>query len=548
MHSEIAPEFARACHSATPGNPFFLHGLLDELERDHVEPTAAAATHVLNLDPRSVSQAILARLARLSEEARALARAVAVLGDDVSTERAARLVGLAPERAPSAADELARASIFERSDALRFAHPITRNAVYGDLGRGERADLHRRTADLLRQEDAPRERVAAQLMALDEIENGDPEIRQGLESIVLATACIEPAIRELADELAARVRNEGIEGDGYGAKALASGLLYVDARAGIPADEAIARAREVLDGGILLAMENGRAAFLAAVIVVAVADSDLALPTLDEGLELASERGDISAIAGDRLWSSYAHLVRGELMDAIADGEVGLETSAEHVAVGVPWAAAHLALAQMERGDLDEAERSLGRAATDAEVPDNGHWHAYLDARAQLKALRGDLRGALADALESGRRFAAVGGHNPAFLPWRSRAALCLHDLGEDAERAGALAAEEVELAEAWGAPRALGVALRAKGLVVGGDEGLDPLRESASTLEGSQARLEQARSLVDLGAAMRRGGNRAGARGPLKEGSSWRAAARPSRWWSEPMTSSVPPAPAPGR
>ncbi|MGA9371957.1 MAG: hypothetical protein WBV53_08915, partial [Solirubrobacterales bacterium] len=107
---------------------------------------------------------------------------------------------------------------------------------------------------------------------------------------------------------------------------------------------------------------------------------------------------------------------------------------------------------------------------------------------------------------------------------------------------------EEVELAEAWGAPRALGVALRAKGLVVGGDEGLDPLRESASTLEGSQARLEQARSLVDLGAAMRRGGNRAGARGPLKEGSSWRAAARPSRWWSEPMTSSVPPAPAPGR
>ncbi|HEY1284576.1 MAG TPA: AAA family ATPase, partial [Solirubrobacterales bacterium] len=624
----VDPEFARACHAATVGNPFFLNALLDELDRDGIDPTAAAAARVLSLGPRAVSQAILARLGRLSPAAPSLAQAVAVLGDAVPLERAAELAGLEPEVAAAAADELARTSILDRADRLGFAHPITRNSVYGDLGRRERADLHRRAADLLRRESAPRERIAAQLIAIDpardpgtvaelraaaqeaaakgatdsavaylrralaeppeeadlvgvlielglvewltdlpaatghlaqaleltedplrrsliaatlartqfyaglhseavdvascaleESRGADPDIRQGLESIVLATACIEPSFRELADDLAKRVRAEGIQGDGYGAKALASALLYVDARAGLPADEAVTRARQVLDGGVLLAMENGRAAFLSAVIVLAAADSDLALPTLEEGLERARRQGDISALAGDRLWSSGVHLLRGELMDAIADADAALAISSEYVAVGVPWAAAFHATALMERGELDEAERTLGRAALEREVPDNAHWHGFLDARAQLRILRGDLRGGLEDELECGRRFESVGGRNPAFLSWRSRAALCLHELGEDPERAAALAAEEVELAEAWGAPRTLGVALRAQGLILGGDKGLAILEKSASTLEASPARLEHARSLVDLGAAMRRAGQRAEAREHLNQG-----------------------------
>ncbi len=38
---------------------------------------------------------------------------------------------------------------------------------------------------------------------------------------------------------------------------------------------------------------------------------------------------------------------------------------------------------------------------------------------------------------------------------------------------------------------------------MLGGDEGLALLRESVGTLEGSSARLELARSLVELGAAL---------------------------------------------
>jgi DNA-binding CsgD family transcriptional regulator len=65
--------------------------------------------------------------------------------------------------------------------------------------------------------------------------------------------------------------------------------------------------------------------------------------------------------------------------------------------------------------------------------------------------------------------------------------------------------------------PRELGMALRAAALVEGGKRSVDLLRESVAVLEDSPARLEHARSLTDLGAALRRTGQRAGAREPLR-------------------------------
>ncbi len=107
---------------------------------------------------------------------------------------------------------------------------------------------------------------------------------------------------------------------------------------------------------------------------------------------------------------------------------------------------------------------------------------------------------------------------NPAVLAWRSHLALAL--LGLDRrDEALELAREEVELARAWGAPKPIGVALRARGLAEGGAEGIETLRESLAVLDGSSARLERARSLVELGAALRRANQRAEARELLKEG-----------------------------
>jgi DNA-binding CsgD family transcriptional regulator len=78
---------------------------------------------------------------------------------------------------------------------------------------------------------------------------------------------------------------------------------------------------------------------------------------------------------------------------------------------------------------------------------------------------------------------------------------------------------EELESCRRFDSPRALGIALRAEGLLQGGVDGIETLRESTSVLAGSEAKLEHARALVALGVALRRGRRVADAREPLREG-----------------------------
>ena len=117
-----------------------------------------------------------------------------------------------------------------------------------------------------------------------------------------------------------------------------------------------------------------------------------------------------------------------------------------------------------------------------------------------------------------GRCMEAFGLRNPALVAWRSHLALALIAL-DRRDEALELAREEVELAREWGAPRPIGVALRALGLAQSGQEGIATLRESLEVLGSSSAKLERARSLVELGAALRRSNKRAEARELLKEG-----------------------------
>jgi DNA-binding CsgD family transcriptional regulator len=76
------------------------------------------------------------------------------------------------------------------------------------------------------------------------------------------------------------------------------------------------------------------------------------------------------------------------------------------------------------------------------------------------------------------------------------------------------------ELAEVrvFGAPRALGIALRVSGLAESGEHGVELLHESVASLRESPARLELAHSLTELGAALRRSGARRAAAEPLGE------------------------------
>jgi DNA-binding CsgD family transcriptional regulator len=80
--------------------------------------------------------------------------------------------------------------------------------------------------------------------------------------------------------------------------------------------------------------------------------------------------------------------------------------------------------------------------------------------------------------------------------------------------------AAEAELADVkgFGAPRALGIALRVTGLARGGSTALEMLGQSVACLRKSPALLDRAHSLAELGAALRRDGRRSSAREPLAE------------------------------
>jgi DNA-binding CsgD family transcriptional regulator len=95
----------------------------------------------------------------------------------------------------------------------------------------------------------------------------------------------------------------------------------------------------------------------------------------------------------------------------------------------------------------------------------------------------------------------------------RSSAALALDRLGRHDE-AIALLEEELADARRWGAPGTVGPALRMLGLLRGD---LALLEEAVGVLETSHARLELAKALADLGAALRRERRPSDAREPLR-------------------------------
>jgi len=140
-------------------------------------------------------------------------------------------------------------------------------------------------------------------------------------------------------------------------------------------------------------------------------------------------------------------------------------------------------------------------------------------ARGRLRLAQGRAADALADFQACEALFSADAWGMPirdtGYVHARSGAALALLRLGRR-RQAGQLADAELADVRAFGAPRALGIALRAAGLAHGGQEGLALLGASVAALDNSPALLERARSLAELGAALRRDGQRAAARDPL--------------------------------
>jgi DNA-binding CsgD family transcriptional regulator len=356
---------------------------------------------------------------------------------------------------------------------------------------------------------------------LDETEHSlagaSPGLRDRLRAGLLTIAVLEPPLREVAEARLTDVRDRPLDAlEGPGAHELAAILAWHDGRAGGDREEAIRRAQAALPG--LPPAEESSTGRIFALLTLTFADElDVVFAEWTRALERARERGSLLGVASACCMRCFAHLCTGDLPAAEADGREAVDAvRSSAIGIGLPWASGFLAMAQLARGQLDDAERTLAEAAPAITLPaGSGNRAAYREARAALLLARGRFDEAARELLDAGAHFTEGGGVNPAFLPWRSGAAVAL--AGSDRERALELASEEVALARAWGAPRPLGRALRAAGLVHGGGEGEALLREAVEVLEPTPARLEKTRALLALGGLLRRTNRRTEAREPLR-------------------------------
>ena len=180
--------FAETCHELTRGNPFLLFSLLSYLEHDgaHLEITREAAR---NLAPPPVARAILRRLDGLPPEVHSFLEATAVLGDGTDHRIAAELSGVDPDNASNIADALAEVHILLDARPLRFAYPLERATVCGEMGHARRARAHAKAARLLEAQGAPLNDVAGHLFLTEP--SGDESAALTLERAARQYAATE---------------------------------------------------------------------------------------------------------------------------------------------------------------------------------------------------------------------------------------------------------------------------------------------------------------------------------------------------------------------
>jgi DNA-binding CsgD family transcriptional regulator len=613
----------------TSGNPLFVRELVTAVGPAAVADVRASAERAA----ASLSRVVLRRLSALPRDAQTLARAVAVFEGGVALDDARALAGLEAATALQAADALARADILRPDDPLEFVHPLLRAAVYGALGRHERAAVHAGAARHLRARGAPAEQVAAHLLltapdadadvvsallaaAREALAHGVPtsaiayveralreppapaalgevlttlaraellagrrEATDHLEQALAATAErgdrarlwleLSRALHDfgrLDDACAACERGldelDGAEGrdDELGldlqAAWFTSAMILVDRAAeaqrraaavlrrppastragrtlevkarhlamymgGTPhggtASETAAAARRLWAGGRLLDEEG-----LGSQVVAHIGgwlsycdDYDAAREVLETVLARARREGWSTYVAASSQLLGRQELWTGPLEDAIEHSRAAFDIFASGLLLYAPASAYVLARGLLEADRVADALTVLARL--DAGPAPSGMfaaWRAEIDGR--IAAHRGDHEKALDSHLRAGE---LLGGAipNPTLFHWRSEASLAALRTGDRA-LAERLIGEERRLAEAFGSPRAIGVALRAAGLLARGEDAVTLLRSAAELHAACGAGLERALSLTELGGAIRRAGRRSEAREVLRD------------------------------
>jgi DNA-binding CsgD family transcriptional regulator len=284
------------------------------------------------------------------------------------------------------------------------------------------------------------------------------------------------------------------------------------------AREAAELAGRALAGGVLVRALDAQSVWFIAPWMLIRADR------LDEATRIVEDALDHSRVAGSRLGFARSSWLRaeldyaqGDLLNAEAHARSAFAIAYDGGSLWV-WLMSGALLAQVlaDRGALADAHDIAAALDISLLAPSERLTRPVHYARAYVALLAGC-------PTQATREFEHLNEPVEVALAARSRfttgmglKAIGLSRLGR-MEEARLAAAEEVAWAQRWGAPRFVGMALRARASTVDNTEGVEALQAAVALLERTPARLELARALGDLGSTLRRVNQRVAAREPLR-------------------------------
>jgi tetratricopeptide (TPR) repeat protein len=352
--------------------------------------------------------------------------------------------------------------------------------------------------------------------ALENLNGLDPSLVQRIDAELITYALSSVEARDRG--LKRLARYEGRVPQGAATQAVLTAKAVAAYYTWQPPSEAAALAERALQAGGL--GEGGLTAQVwlnAAWLLIFSDRPEVAYEYAIRELPVVKREGHVREIGAVEMTLAGIAWRRGNIPEAVSRGQaaVAVDGTATHKGLSNGVLAASL----LEAGDLDAVA-----AVLDATPPRQWALSAIgsamvFYARARLRLAQGRLDEAEASIEEVRHRSEAIAaGMRTPEDSWRIMAAIIAHRRG-DLDRARSLAGDALEWARRFGDTGYLGQALRAAAPVSEPDRELELLREAVGLLEPSSHRLQHAWALIDLGAALRRRGERAAAREPLAEG-----------------------------
>jgi DNA-binding CsgD family transcriptional regulator len=292
-------------------------------------------------------------------------------------------------------------------------------------------------------------------------------------------------------------------------RALTAGPI---AAAGDLAEQAAAHPSMVSQGGHPLWRTN------VTICLVEAERYEVAEHLLSRAIRHAERSGSPQWLARSLWLRGLSRHRRGELTAAEADARAALDLQGLTYSYNKYPQLVPLIDSLADQGRIDEGEDLLAEHGMDGDLSPSLFSILPLLARGRLRAAAGQHVQARTDLEDALRRVESSRG----LFPWANDARIALvpvlRALGDE-DAAVTLAEEAFATATAAQSRRNVGGALRVRGVLEGGKQGLELLRRAADTLAEAPALLWRAHAYVDLGAALRRDGRAVEARSVLREG-----------------------------